>query len=519
MTPAMLSRGLKNSAALLPDVLESIARGQRARGPGRMHHLKSACIVILFCAATTYAKTQVHCTKLLDFTGPNGYYPNALVQGTDGNLYGSTFGSIIGPPGHHTFSGGTIFRMTPAGQQTVLYTFCAQANCPDGDGPSSHMVLATDKNFYGTTSYGGAHSSPSVFGGTFFKVTKGGALTTLYSFCALANCADGSYPGQLIQGADGNFYGTTIQGGANASGTVFKITPRGTLTTLYSFCSLTNCADGSNAHDGGVAVGLFQATDGSFYGTTAGGGANGGGTVFKITPQGTLTTLYSFCSQANCADGDGPLGGVTQATDGNFYGTTYAGGSAPVNYGGTVFKITPEGKLTSLHTFCTQTGCPDGYYPATVPIQGTDGNLYGTTAGTDFNISTAGTFQTLHNIPNTYANPNTTLVQATNGIFYGTTPQGGGAGLGTAYNMAVVGLGPFVEAVQSSGKVGRIIMILGQGFIGTTGVFFNGKSASYTVASDTYLKATIPIGATTGPITVATPGGRLTSNKPFVVAP
>jgi uncharacterized repeat protein (TIGR03803 family) len=344
-------------------------------------------------------------------------------------------------------------------------------------------------------------------------------LTTLYNFCALANCADGSYPGQLIPGADGNFYGTTIQGGANANGTVFKITARGKLTTLYNFCSLPNCADGTNSKDGGIAIGLTQATDGNFYGTTGGGGANNGGTVFKLTPQGNLTTLYSFCSQANCADGTGPFGGLTQATDGNFYGTTYSGGSNPVNYGGTVFKLTPEGTLTSLHTFCTQNGCPDGYLPATVPIEGTDGNLYGTTAGTDYNITLAGTLQTLHMIPNTYANPNTTLVQATSGVFYGTTPQGGKAGLGTAYNMAVAGLGPFVETVQASAKVGKTIMILGQGFTGTTGVFFNGKSAKYTVVSDSYLTARVPSGAQTGSITVATPSRTLYSNRPFIVAP
>src|ERR1700687_5752949 len=194
MLSMTFEREMQASTALLANIAESAKCERRAHGLGRFSRWKTACAVILFCAASAFARTKVQCTKLLDFTGPNGYYPNALVQGTDGNLYGSTFGSIIGPPHHHKSSGGTIFRMTPAGGQTVLYTFCLQANCPDGNGPSSHLVLATDGNFYGTTSYGGAHAAPTVFGGTFFKITKGGALTTLYSFCALANCADGSYP-------------------------------------------------------------------------------------------------------------------------------------------------------------------------------------------------------------------------------------------------------------------------------------------------------------------------------------
>ena len=138
-------------------------------------------------------------------------------------------------------------------------------------------------------------------------------------------------------------------GGANGGGTVFKITPSGTLTTLYNFCAQSNCATAKPP-----SAGLVQATNGNFYGTTYLGGANSFGTVFKITPTGTLTTLHSF----DATDGELPEAGLVQGTDGNFYGTTYQAG--PLGNGGTVFKITPAGTLTTLYSFCAQTNCTDG---------------------------------------------------------------------------------------------------------------------------------------------------------------
>ena len=213
--------------------------------------------------------------------------------------------------------------------------------CTDGEAPfrGAGLVQATDGNFYGTTPTAGANAS----GGTVYKITPSGRLTTLYSFCSQSGCTDGAYPnGRLVQATDGNFYGITNGGGAVSSGTVFKITPSGALTTLYSFCAqLVNgvCADGSAPE-----AGLVQASDGDFYGTTSEGGANFYGTAFKITPGGALTTLYSFCAQSGCTDGSGPDAGLVQATDGNFYGTTPGGGA---NNLGTVFKITPGGALTT----------------------------------------------------------------------------------------------------------------------------------------------------------------------------
>ena len=178
-----------------------------------------------------------------------------------------------------------------------------------------------------------------------------------------------------MQGGDGNFYGTTQGGGANDSGTVFKITSTGALTTLYSFCAQALCSDGSSP-----LAGLAQGANGDFYGTTQGGGANGSyGTVFQITKAGALTTLYSFCAQSGCTDGESPLATLTQATDGNFYGTTSEGGGskACINGCGTLFKITATGQLTTLHSFAVT----DGSDPSGGLMQATNGLLYGTTYG------------------------------------------------------------------------------------------------------------------------------------------
>lgn len=203
----------------------------------------------------------------------------------------------------------------------------------NGYRPTAGLILGTDGNFYGTTFEGGTGSGSSSCSpqgcGTVFKVTPTGTLSSLYSFCSQSNCTDGSFPyGGLALGADGNLYGTTEAGGtgclsSGGCGTVFKITPSGTLTTLYSFCSQQNCQDGD-----APSAALVLASDGNFYGTTEAAGGNGGGTVFKITPSGTLTTIYNFCSVAGCVDGSRPVASLIQPTDGNLWGTTSQGGTS-----------------------------------------------------------------------------------------------------------------------------------------------------------------------------------------------
>jgi uncharacterized repeat protein (TIGR03803 family) len=196
------------------------------------------------------------------------------------------------------------------------------------------------------------------------------------------NGTNGSAPtAALVQGLDGNLYGVAGSGGKNGEGTVFKITTEGKLTTLYNFCSKTNCADGEFPQGS-----LLLATNGNFYGTTKFGGAtcslnsSGCGTIFEITPEGKLTTLYTFCENGgeNCADGANPEAPLIEGTNGDFYGTTFFGGNS--NDAGTAFEITAAGKLTTIYTFCSKAGedCPDGSNPNGV-ILGTNGKFYGST--------------------------------------------------------------------------------------------------------------------------------------------
>ncbi len=346
------------------------------------------------------------------------------------------------------------------------------------------IIQASDGNFYGTTDSGGINVPLCEGGGiafapgcgTVFKITPSGKLTTLYRFCSFPNCADGQFPiGGVIEAADGNFYGMTTFGGnescsyTDACGTVFKISPSGDLTTLYTFCVQTNCTDGVQP-----AGALVQASGTTFYGTTTDGGANSAGTVFKITRTGEFTSLHSFDYSQ---DGSQPLAGLTVAKDGRFYGTTCCGGSGGNSSYGTIFRITARGTLTTLYS-----------------LSAGDGDTPGG------------------------------LLQATNGVFYGSTEYGGDgichnqppSSCGTIFSFSV-GLRPFVTFVHAAGKVGQTGGILGQGFSGTTSVSLNGVRASFMVVSDTFIRATVPRGATTGYVTVITPSGTLTSNVPFHV--
>ncbi len=297
---------------------------------------------------------------------------------------------------------------------TVLHPFSYAQQNPGG------LVQASDGSFYGTTNSGGTNGYGSVF-----KITPTGTLTTLFSFSG----SDGQNPqGTLIQGTDGNLYGTTSQGGANGWGTVFRMTLAGALTTLHSF----EGSDGQNPY-----AGLVQGTDGDFYGTTSSGGASDVGTVFKITTVGALTTLYSFAG----SDGAYPQARLVQGTDGNLYGTTSQGGAGG---NGTVFKITTAGAFANLHSFAGG----EGQNPYAGLVQATDGNLYGTTSsggtnsnGTVFRITTAGVLTTLHSFAFLAdgAFPYAGLLHGTDGNLYGTTSQGGAGGNGTVFKITTAG--------------------------------------------------------------------------------
>jgi uncharacterized repeat protein (TIGR03803 family) len=457
--------------------------------------LAVACLVLVLCVmAATPSRAQTF-TTLTNFNGDNGSTPWApIIQGTDGNFYGVTeYGGA--------YSGGTVFKITPGGGLTNLYNFSNDAF------PFGPLVQATDGNFYGTTTAGNTW-------GTVFKITKKGKLTTLHTF----NGTDGSTPyAALIQAANGNLYGTTYNGGASnicpydyGCGTIFKITKKGQLTTLYSFGG----PDGENPF-----AGLLQATDGNFYGTTSKGGTNGYGTVFKITSKGALTTLHSF--EGN--DGESPSAGLIQAADGNFYGTASGGGDG----NGTVFKITAAGTLTALYSF----EGTNGIGPDSGLIQATDANFYLTTdfggiaepncsfdsCGMLFELTPGDTLTALYSFDGTDgANPYAGLLQSTNGSFYGTTLAGGTTGSGTIFSLST-GLGPFVETEPISGRLGAKVIILGTDLTGATSVSFNGIQATFKIVSSSEIKTQVPVGATTGTVEVTTPVGTLKSNVAFRV--
>jgi uncharacterized repeat protein (TIGR03803 family) len=483
--------------------------------------------VVLLCTATAAALPAQTFTSLFSFDGTDGEYPfAALVQATNGDFYGTTNAGGI------DYGFGTVFKMTPSGTLTAIYTFCANAfTCPDGQTPSNGaLAQATNGDFYGTTTSGGANSY-----GTVFSITTSGTLTTLWSFCSLSNCPDGNSPtAGLVQATNGDLYGTTPYGGAANAGVLFKITPGGALTTLYNFCSQPGCADGSLP-----LAPLVLATNGDLYGTTSAGGATNGGTVFRITPGGTLTTLHMFCNSDSCTniEGAGPAAALIQAANGDFYGTTVSGGSH--NYG-TVFSVTPAGTLTTLYNFCSQTNCADGADPWSSLVQAPSGNFYGTTQeggdnfnGTVFEITQGGTLTTLYSFTGTGCGegangcpdgqwPFAGLVQGTNGNLYGSTRFGGtildcGGNCGTIFSL--VGLHPFVSLTPRFGKEGADIRILGQGFSSSSVVKFDGVAAASTTRESTFISATVPAGALTGSVTVTTGATTLTSNTAFLVTP
>jgi uncharacterized repeat protein (TIGR03803 family) len=446
-------------------------------------------LLLAFCAASA-AQTAVF-TELANL---NPYYHAywGLVQGLNGQLYSTTSkGSTLT---------GEVFAITTGGQVTGVHTLAGNSQ--------TGVMLATDGNFYGTTYSGGLYGS-----GTVFRVSPNGSLTRLHSFCAQTGCPDGAFPlGPLTQATDGNLYGTTTAGGPacpveyDACGTVFRMTLAGELTTIYTFCLQAGCPDGS-APDGAIVL----ASDGNIYGT-AGGGP--GGEIYRLTPSGVITVLYSFCEQAGCPDGLGPSGGLSEgpdgalygatqsfptifkitldgafqvlskpggaadsppvpATDGNLYGTIAGGGA---NGSGAIYKITTSGALTVLYSFCPMQGCKDGAAPFGPPFQATDGNLYGTTFG----------------------------------------PVGPP---GTVWRLSL-GLAPFVSPLPAYGKAGGRISILGTDLAGATAVSFNGTPAGRFAVNSTgsAISTGVPKGATTGPIQVTLANGTvLSSNVPFQV--
>jgi uncharacterized repeat protein (TIGR03803 family) len=364
---------------------------------------------------------------------PDGANPRSgLVQGRDGNFYGTTYAG-------GTNSSGSVFRITPGGSYASLYSFGSQPF--DGAHPSAGLVQGGDGNFYGTAYYGGTSNF-----GTVFRISPGGSYSNLYSFQGWP--FDGGNPAAaLVQGSDGNFYGTASVGGANHEGAVFRFTTNGNETVLYSFVGLYT---GAPTNDGaGPVAPLVQGSDGNFYGTTFFGGLtnvagftnifNGGlGTVFRISPGGSYSNLYFFGSKY--PDGIYPTS-LVQGRDGNFYGVATEGGAS--NTLGAVFRITPGGSESLIYSFGSQPG--DGTRPAGSLVIGSDGNFYGTTLdggtnglGAVFRMSPGGSETVLYAFgsqTNDGASPLGSLIQASGGTLFGTTEFGGAGAKGTIFEL------------------------------------------------------------------------------------
>jgi uncharacterized repeat protein (TIGR03803 family) len=352
--------------------------------------------------------------------GANPY--GGLTLGNDGNFYGTTAdgnGDV-----------GTVFQLTTNGTLTTLATF----DFSNGDNPLAGLTLGNDGNFYGTTYNGGSNDGAV---GSVFQCTTNGTLTTLANFYG----TNGANPmAALTLGNDGNFYGTTSEGGAYDYGTVFQVTTNGTLATLANF-DYTNGANPMAA--------LTLGNDDNFYGIASEGGTYGDGTVFQITTNGTLTILVSF-NNTNGAYGDlYPSSGLALGNDGCFYGTTDFGGLYANQYGsgfGTVFRVTTNGALTTLANF----NGTNGAYPQAGLTLASDGSFYGTTFGGGYNngsvfrVTTNGTLTTVVNFSGTNGSwPMSSLALGTDGNFYGTTEEGGNdyngenVGAGTVFKLII----------------------------------------------------------------------------------
>jgi uncharacterized repeat protein (TIGR03803 family) len=434
-------------------------------------------------------------------------------------------------------------------------TFNVIWNAQGAPGPGNNLlglVLARDGNFYG-----GSHGGGANFDGVFYRLTPGGTESTVYSVQATdPQC----WYTPSILATNGNLYGS----GSNCGdGNLFELTTSGTFTVLYTFPS-----DGS---DGSGATLAFQGSNGKLYGTTCSGGANNGGTLFEITTSGTLTTLYTFGDQSSgiyCpqgillgkdgnyygvvqdpnGDGDGgvfkltPSGtltvlhtftgtdgiqpvGLIQGTDGNLYGVTIYGGT---NGQGTIYKITTSGTLTILHNVDESADSSD--YPSAQLIEGSDGNFYSTMASCDefgcnppgnvYEITPTGTYTTLGVFNNSNGSqPYWGVFQDPNGSFYGVADSGGTDGCGTVFTVNN-SLGAFAKLSNSLGKEASVVGIFGQGFNSTSVVEFGGVQATKIARTgSTFIDATVPAGALTGVVTVTTGSTTLTSWQTFDVIP
>jgi uncharacterized repeat protein (TIGR03803 family) len=442
------------------DSRESSKGGKRLASASRLVKLA----VLSLIPTTVCAQSAPTFTMLYSFDGvAHGGQPRSpLVQGQDGNFYGTTQETT------------TVFKITPSGALTTLWS------ASDGSDPyvGSGLSLGSDGNIYGAASGYGAGSAGHQSTAMIYEITSSGAINTLYSVVQKL------FLNPVTKAADGNIYGTTNNGGSAGYGSVYVLTPQGQLTTLYSF---------TGGADGQAPIGrLIQSSDGNFYGITSGGGGTGTATMFKITPAGSFTVLCTF----NLGQSGGYPFALIQAKDGNFYGVAEIGGASAL---GAVFKVTPAGALTTLYTFSGS----DGYVPDGI-TQGSDGNFYGTTyyggtdpncpytaggnpgCGTIFKLTTSGALTTLHSFaggPNDGYAPFAGVTEGKDGNLYGTTAYGGSMGVGTAFQLVVVD-----QLKITSPSDGSNYQLTNNNYVATENIPFTAVSPDATTVIDWNLK-------------------------------
>jgi len=450
-------------------------------------------------------------------TCPQGGRPDLIIQASDGNFYGAAGVSEEGVSDPH---GGTLFKLTPAGKFARLFTFTqGTSGFLNGDGPASGFVEANDGFLYGLTIFGGKQND-----GVLFRISKTGAdFKVLHNFCSSANCADGSIPDGLLLGQDGNLYGTTRDGGSLVSpcpssgcGTIFRFEPTtGAFTVLHRL----------GAADGLEPSGMIQATNGNFYGVTDGLPRVGTFNVdiFQFTPAGEFTVQFKSSIHNT------PISGLTQGANGNLYGAFENIPAGEINF----FEVSTDG--TGFVAFAPFTSLA-GMLSVPSLFLASDGNLWDTnftdstaTLGSVFSINpqNGAVLQTFAFDGANGDSPEVGVIQAADGRFVGTTTLGGTISGGSnefadgtvwTLDAGLPAPAPAIILLNStSGSVGSTVLINGQNFIGTTAVSFNGVSASFQVLNAQFVSATVPAGATTGPIEVTNLGGTATSTQSFDV--
>ncbi len=492
---------------------------------------KSAMTVVLGLSLAITARAQSSGTidQLFAFTCtsgigsdtcPQGARPNIIVQASDGNFYGA---AQVTDEGVSDPQGGTLFKLTPSGEFTKLFSFTQDTSgFLNGNNPASGFVEANDGFLYGTTFNGGKQDD-----GVLFRISKTGTgFKVLHNFCSLAKCTDGSIPNGLLLGQDGNLYGTTLEGGSSVSpcpssgcGTIFRFEPTtGVFEVLHR---LTPAADGLQP------FGMIQAANGNFYGVSQGLDVNSfNEDIFQFTLAGQFTVQFKS------ALFDTGISGLTQGANGNLYGafeSITGRTSGEINF----FEVSTEGTdFVAFAPFTTLAGT------TTIPslFLASDGNLWDTNftdstapMGSVFSINpqSGAVLQTFAFDGDNGNSPEVGVIQGADGSFVGTTELGGtiSAGKNAFADGAVwtldAGLSSPAPAItllnSTSGSVGSTMLMSGHNFIGTTAVSFNGISTSFEVLNTQFIRATVPTGATTGPIKVTNLGGTATSKQSFNV--